>query len=205
MKKIICHTCPRLAAYLEKIRENHPDGFNAPVPPFGDPDPRLLIVGLAPGRGTNHTGRPFTGDGAGELLYPTLVRYGWATGSFRKDGHDTIRLIDCCITNAVKCLPPENKPTGPEITACRHWLKQDVSARKHLRVILCLGTIAHNTTVRALGLKPTDYPFAHHAVYHLPDGLWLVSSYHCSKYNTSTKRLTPVLFQAVFETIKEKT
>ncbi len=201
MTQINCTKCPRLAAYIASIKAIHPDYFCAPVPPFGDQDPELLVVGLAPGRGTNRTGRPFTGDVAGELLYPMLVKYGWATGHFEAKKDDTIVLHQCRITNAVKCVPPENKPIGSEITACRALLKEELAQMPSLKAILCLGTIAHHSVIRSYGLNPKDYPFKHHAQYILPDGRLLVSSYHCSKYNTSTRRLTPQMFEDVFKTL----
>lgn len=203
MTQINCTRCPRLCAYIAAIKAQHPDYFCAPVPPFGDTAPELLIVGLAPGRGTNRTGRPFTGDVAGELLYPMLVKYGWATGHFEAKKDDTIVLHKCRITNAVKCVPPENKPSGAEITACRARLKEELAHLTTLKAILCLGGIAHASVIRAYGLKLPDYPFGHHVRYPLPDGRLLVSSYHCSKYNTSTKRLTPQMFEAVFQTLTD--
>lgn len=194
-----CKKCPRLCAYLDQNKILNPSHFNAPVPPFGSDNPLLLIVGLAPGRGTNKTGRPFTGDVAGELLYPTLVKFGWATGIFSARADDTIVLKDCRITNAVKCLPPENKPTGSEINNCLPYLRNELSALTRLKWILCLGTVAHAAVLKAYRLKKKDYPFVHGAVYTLPDKRKLITSYHCSKYNTSTKRLTPAAFEEIFK------
>lgn len=194
-----CDKCPRLCAYLAENRAQNPSHFNGPVPPFGCDNPELLIVGLAPGRGTNRTGRPFTGDVAGELLYPTLVKYGWATGAFAAKADDTIVLKKCRITNAVKCLPPENKPTGAEINNCVPYLKAELQTMSNLKWIICLGTIAHESILKAYGLKKKDYPFAHNVLYDLPDGKKLIASYHCSKYNTSTKRLTPESFEQIFK------
>lgn len=201
MEKINCQKCPRLCQYLAEIRQTNPTGYNAPVPAFGDENPELLVVGLAPGRGTNRTGRPFTGDVAGELLYPTLVKFGWASGSFKASGQDTICLHRCRITNAVKCLPPENKPIGVEINNCVPILRDEMAQMTSVKYILCLGGIAHEAVLKAYGLKKSAYPFGHNVCYALPDGKKLVASYHCSKYNTSTKRLTPALFEAVFEKI----
>ena len=197
MKK--CDKCPRLCAYLAENKIKNPSHFNGPVPPFGDDNPELLIVGLAPGRGTNRTGRPFTGDVAGELLYPTLVKFGWATGIFEAKADDTIVLKRCRITNAVKCLPPENKPIGVEINNCVPHLRAELQEMSNLKWIVCLGTIAHESVLKAYGLKKKDYPFAHNVAYTLPDGKMLIASYHCSKYNTSTKRLTPESFEEVFK------
>ena len=194
-----CDKCPRLCAYLAENKIKNPSHFNGPVPPFGDDNPELLVVGLAPGRGTNRTGRPFTGDVAGELLYPTLVKFGWATGTFAAKADDTIVLHKCRITNAVKCLPPENKPTGSEINNCVPHLRSELQAMSRLKWIVCLGTIAHESILKSYGLKKKDYPFAHNVAYTLPDGKVLISSYHCSKYNTSTKRLTPESFEEVFK------
>lgn len=201
MNNIICEKCPRLCAYIQENKIKHPDHFNAPVPPFGDENPDLLVVGLAPGRGTNRTGRPFTGDVAGELLYPMLVKYGFATGKFEAKKDDTIVLRHCRITNAVKCVPPENKPMGEEIRTCLTLFKQELATMPNLMWILALGGIAHEQVLRAYGLKKKEYPFVHGAIYTLPDGKKLISSYHCSKYNTSTKRLTPESFERVFQSL----
>ncbi len=194
-----CMKCPRLCAYLAKNKIENPTHYNGPVPAFGCENPKVLIVGLAPGRGTNRTGRPFTGDVAGELLYPTLVKYGWATGTFAAKADDTIVLKNCRITNAVKCLPPENKPIGSEINNCVPYLRAELNQMTNLKWIVCLGTIAHESVLKAYGLKKKDYPFAHNVAYTLPDNKVLIASYHCSKYNTSTKRLTPESFEEVFK------
>ncbi|GAB6053348.1 uracil-DNA glycosylase [Magnetospira thiophila] len=194
-----CSLCPRLAAFRGDQRRNHPDWFNAPVPAFGDLTARLLIVGLAPGlRGANRTGRPFTGDWAGDLLYPTLLAHGLAAGTFGADPADGLTLTDCRITNAVRCVPPENKPTGPEVTTCRRFLIEELAAMPRLRVVLCLGGLAHGAVLAALGHKKSAYPFKHGSRYALPEGLTLADSYHCSRYNTNTGRLTEAMFQQVF-------
>jgi len=193
-----CALCPRLAAFRVANRDSFPDFFNAPVPAFGHLDARLLIVGLAPGlRGANRTGRPFTGDFAGDLLYPTLVRHGFARGTFGREPDDGLRLVDCRVTNAVRCAPPKNKPTGPEISACRPFLVDEIAAMGNLRAILCLGRIAHQAVVRALGLRVAAWPFGHGAFHALPDGPLLACSYHCSRYNTNTGRLTEEMFDEV--------
>jgi uracil-DNA glycosylase family 4 len=195
-----CTDCPRLAAFLAKGREEHPDYYCAPVPSFGDPNARLIIVGLAPGfHGANATGRPFTGDHAGLLLYRTLHRFGFASKPESIDRRDGLQLIDCRITNSVKCVPPENKPTPAEIRTCNRYLTAELSRPQERRVILALGTIAHNATLRALALKPSDYRFAHAAEHSLLNRCTLLDSYHCSRYNTQTGRLTEEMFGKVFE------
>ena len=201
-----CPLCPRLAAFRESHRTASPDWHNAPVPGFGGLDARLLVAGLAPGlRGANRTGRPFTGDGAGDLLYATLLEFGFAEGIYRRDPADGLRLRDCRIVNAVRCVPPQNKPTGAEITACRPFLQAELRLMPQLRAILCLGRISHETLLRTLGLRLADFPFAHGARHALPDGPLLFDSYHCSRYNTSTRRLTPAMFREVFEAVREVT
>ena len=194
-----CQHCPRLADFRVHNRKRHPDFLNAPVPSFGGLDAQLLVVGLAPGlKGANRTGRPFTGDWAGDLLYPTLVDVGFARGTFRADPNDGIELIDCRITNAVKCVPPENKPTTEEIKTCRSvFLEGEIAAMGRLRAVLALGKIAHDTLLVARGLRQSHYRFAHGAWHVLPDGLILADSYHCSRYNTNTGRLTPEMFHDV--------
>ncbi len=198
-----CRQCPRLASFLDEVRAGHPDYHCRPVPPFGVARPKLLIVGLAPGlHGANATGRPFTGDYAGILLYETLHEFGFSTRPESVSADDGLRLRQCRITNAVKCLPPANKPTGEEIRTCNPFLAAELAALPKGAVILALGGIAHQAVLRALGLKRKDFPFSHGAFAALPDGRQLVSSYHCSRYNTQTRRLTPAMFRAVFRRIR---
>lgn len=197
-----CPICPRLVAYRQKNRATYPDRHNAPVPPFGALDSALLIVGLAPGlQGANFTGRPFTGDWAGDLLYTTLIDYGWARGVYQERADDGLTLINCRITNAVKCVPPENKPTGDEISNCLPFLKNEILAMNNLKVILSLGLVSHNAVLKALGQKASAYKFAHGAAHRIGDIL-LIDSYHCSRYNTNTGRLTERMFCDVFDKIK---
>ncbi len=195
-----CTLCPRLASYRGDNRAASPDWFNAPVPAFGPLSARLLVVGLAPGlRGANRTGRPFTGDYAGDLLYATLARFGFARGSYGQSADDGLALSDCRITNAVRCVPPENKPVGAEITACRPFLEREIAAMSRLAVIVALGTVAHGATLAALGQRKSAWRFAHGAQHALPNGIVLADSYHCSRYNTNTGRLSEEMFHAVFE------
>src|SRR5512138_1388997 len=195
-----CTECPRLAAFLAEGRKAYPDYYCAPVAPFGDPNARLIVIGLAPGfHGANATGRPFTGDFAGLLLYRTLYRFGFSNKPESRDRHDGLELIDCRITNSVKCVPPENKPTPAEIRTCNRYLTAELEREKPGRVLLALGTIAHNAALRALKLKPSAYAFAHGAEHELPDEHVLIDSYHCSRYNTQTRRLTEEMFARVFE------
>jgi uracil-DNA glycosylase len=197
-----CPRCPRLVAFRKDWRKKEPSWFNAPVPSFGPVDARLLIVGLAPGlQGANRTGRPFTGDWAGDLLYETLGRFKFAAGEYAERADDGLRLIDCRITNAVRCVPPENKPTPAEITTCRDFLKPTIAEMKNLRVILALGQIAHNSVVTTLGAKKSATPFKHGGKHKL-DGATLFSSYHCSRYNTNTGVLTPEMFRKVFASVR---
>lgn len=192
-----CSRCPRLAAFLAKLRISHPDYYSAPVPPFGPADAALLIVGLAPGmHGANRTGRPFTGDHAGILLYDTLHRLGLASRPASLSRDDGLALQDCRITNAVKCLPPANKPTPAEARSCRGWLAAELEGGRPT-VVLALGRIAHDAVLDALGCKRAGFRFAHGAEHALPDGLALIDSYHCSRYNTQTRRLTPEMFTTV--------
>ena len=194
-----CALCPRLTGYRAANRERHPDFFNGPVPSFGQGAPRLLIVGLAPGlKGANRTGRPFTGDHAGDLLYRTLGHFGLAHGDYDRRADDGLALAGCRVTNAVRCVPPENKPTTAEIKTCRRFLEAELAAAKGLEAVLALGTIAHGAVLSALGLKKSGYPFRHGALHALPDGLLLADSYHCSRYNTNTGRLTEAMFRTVF-------
>lgn len=193
-----CRRCSRLAEFLEEGRARHPGYHCAPVSPFGDPAPRLLVVGLAPGfHGANATGRPFTGDYAGVLLYETLHRHGWASRPVSVARDDGLELHGCRITNAVKCVPPGNKPTPAEIRTCNDYLAAELAALDQTTVILALGAIAHGAVLRARGLVATRWRFAHAAEHRLPDGRVLVDSYHCSRYNTNTRRLTPGMFDDV--------
>ncbi|MBI1330029.1 MAG: uracil-DNA glycosylase [Alphaproteobacteria bacterium] len=189
-----CALCPRLAGFRAQNRETYPAYFNAPVPSFGTHDARLLIVGLAPGlHGANATGRPFTGDYAGDLLYRTLLRHGLAKGTYGRVASDGLELVDCAITNAVRCVPPENKPTPAEINTCRQFLTATISSMPHLRAILALGKIAHDSVLTALVARKKDHPFGHGTSYGI-GRLLLVSSYHCSRYNTNTGKLTEEMF-----------
>ncbi len=198
-----CARCPRLRAFLLELRETHPDYHNAPVPSFGDCAPALLVVGLAPGmHGANRTGRPFTGDWAGDLLYAALTEYEFTKGTYDARTDDGLTLQGAMITNAIRCLPPGNKPIGAEGTACRPFLTDQIESLMPLKTILTLGKISHDNTIRALGLKLKDFPFGHHRIYDLPSGTRLYSSYHCSRYNTNTKRLTEEMFYNVFADIR---
>ncbi|MDQ1229228.1 uracil-DNA glycosylase [Sphingomonas sp. SORGH_AS_0879] len=195
-----CPLCPRLATVREVVAAEYPGWWNAPVPPFGDADPWLAVVGLAPGKhGAHRTGRPFTGDGAGPLLYGTLARFGLAEGNFEARVDDGLTLTGAVILNAVKCLPPENKPTPDEIRTCRPFLEQELAALPGLKVVIALGQIAHQSVVKALGGKLPKARFAHLAEHRMPGGGPVVlDSYHCSRYNQNTGRLTPEMFEAVF-------
>jgi uracil-DNA glycosylase family 4 len=193
-----CRRCPRLAAFLDAMRIAEPDYYNLPVAPFGDPEASLLIVGLAPGmHGANRSGRPFTGDHAGILLYATLHKFGMATRPVSNSADDDLSLIDVRITNAVKCLPPANKPVPAEIRECNDYLRAELEASPSVRAILALGTIAHGAVLRALNLAPARFSFAHGAEHELSAGRTLLDSYHCSRYNTQTRRLTTAMFEAV--------
>jgi len=195
-----CRRCPRLAAHLDLVRHQQPDYFCRPVPRFGDPGARLLIVGLAPGmHGANRTGRPFTGDHAGILLYATLFKFGLATAPASSAADDGLTLKDACITNAVKCLPPGNKPLPLEIKVCNAFLRAELAQSPNVRVILALGTIAHAAVLRALDLRAGQFRFAHAAEHTLGGGRVLLNSYHCSRYNTQTRRLTAPMFEAIME------
>jgi uracil-DNA glycosylase len=197
-----CPRCPRLAAFRKHWRASEPTWFNAPVPSFGPLDARLLIVGLAPGlQGANRTGRPFTGDYAGVLLYETLARYRFARGQYGAHPDDGLVLTDCRITNAVRCVPPENKPTTAEIATCREFLMSTIAEMNNLRAIVALGRIAHDSAVSALGSKKSAAPFKHGGKNMLGQ-LALFSSYHCSRYNTNTGVLTPEMFRAVFAAVR---
>ncbi len=200
-----CQVCPRLAQFRADNRAEHPDWSNAPVESFGELDARLLIVGLAPGlRGANRTGRPFTGDFAGDLLYATLSELGLASGTYDRRPDDGLRLEDRAIANAVRCVPPQNKPTPQEMTSCRPYLERAILALPRLKAILALGRIAHESTLRALGMRLAAHPFGHGARHGLPDGApTLFDSYHCSRYNTNTGVLTTQMFREVFFAARE--
>ena len=198
-----CPECPRLVAFRSANRRAHPEWHNAPVNSFGPIDARLLIVGLAPGlRGANRTARPFTGDFAGDLLYATLRKFGFARGDYDKRNDDDLELIDCRITNGVRCVPPKNKPVGAEIGSCRPFLVGEIKSLSRLEVILALGTMAHATVLTALGEKRARWPFGHGAIHLLPKCIRLADSYHCSRYNTNTGRLTEPMFHDVFLNLK---
>lgn len=200
-----CELCPRLAGLRGELRTEHPDWHNAPVASFGPADARLLIVGLAPGKGgANRTGRPFTGDVAGDLLYATMAKFSFSQGRYDARPDDGLRLSGAMITNAVRCLPPENKPVGAEIANCRPFLSEQIEALADLKVILCLGRIAHESTLRALGIKLKDAAFKHGAHHPVPGGRLLIDSYHCSRYNTNTRRLTTDMFEDVFADIRKR-
>lgn len=199
-----CKQCPRLVAYRAENKRLEPTWFNGPAPSFGDPEARLLIVGLAPGRtGANRTGRPFTGDFAGDLLYGTLLNLGLAEGAYRADPADGLALRGVMITNAVRCAPPENKPTPAEIATCRPFLNARMAALPNLRAILALGAIAHESVLRAHDMKPSAAKFAHGAEADLPHGVRLFSSYHCSRYNTQTNRLTAEMFETAMAAARD--
>ncbi len=201
-----CPLCPRLAAFRESNREIYPGFFNAPAPSFGDRSARMLVVGLAPGlKGANRTGRPFTGDYAGDLLYATLAKYGFANDRFDARPDDGLELHDCRIANAVRCVPPQNKPIGAEVAACRPFLRNEIDALPRLKVIVALGGLSHGAILAALGLRRSAWKFAHAAQHDiLADGreLVLADSYHCSRYNTNTGRLTPEMFETVFAGVR---
>ncbi|HWB45103.1 MAG TPA: uracil-DNA glycosylase [Hyphomicrobiaceae bacterium] len=199
-----CPLCPRLVEFRAQNRASEPTWYNGAVPSFGADDSRLLIVGLAPGlRGANRSGRPFTGDFAGELLYQTLLTAGFARGTYAARADDGLELVDCMITNAVRCVPPQNKPTPLEITACRPFLAERIAALPNLRAILALGRIAHDTTLTALGARRTTFPFRHGAQHPVRAELALFDSFHCSRYNTNTGKLTPTMFQAVIGQVRD--
>ena len=199
-----CRACPRLAAYLDDLRVKEPDWFNGPVESFGDPKAELLIVGLAPGvTGANRTARPFTGDYAGDLLYASLSKFGWSKGTYDARPDDGLKLKGAMITNAVRCVPPENKPIGAEINECRSFLRARMKALPKLKVIMALGGIAHNSTLKALEAKMSAHKFGHGTCYQIGDYV-LISSYHCSRYNTNTRRLTTEMFEDVFTLIDQE-
>ena len=194
-----CRRCARLSGFLDRVKSDYPHYHARPVAPFGDPEARLLVVGLAPGmHGANATGRPFTGDHAGLLLYRTLFELGFANRPVAEHRDDGLLLHGCRITNAVKCLPPQNKPTGAEVNACNPFLAAEIDGLPVGAVIIALGAIAHNAVLKACGLRPAVHRFAHAAEHGLPHQRVLIDSYHCSRYNTQTRRLTDSMFQAVF-------
>jgi uracil-DNA glycosylase len=198
-----CPLCPRLAEFRTQARLKEPTWFNAPVPSFGKLDARLLIVGLAPGmQGANRTGRPFTGDYAGDLLYATLLEYGFAAGNYQARPDDGLRLVDCRISNAVHCVPPQNKPLPAEINTCRRFLTRTIETMPNLRAILPLGRIAHDTVLKILKLRGAAAPFGHGAVHEVDGRFKIYDSYHCSRYNTNTGVLTPQMFRSVFARVK---
>ena len=200
-----CADCPRLVAFREEWRQTEPLWHNAPVATFGRLDARLLIVGLAPGlRGANRTGRPFTGDYAGDLLYDTLIAFDFAVGTYRAEPDDGLTLADAAITNAVRCLPPANKPLSAEINNCRRFLVATIDAMPNLKAIVALGRVAHDSVLPALGLRRAAFPFSHGAIHPVRPGLCLHDSYHCSRYNTNTGVLTEEMFHSVFAAIRAR-
>lgn len=199
-----CPLCPRLVSYLEDARQKYPDWHNAPVPNWSAPSPRLMIVGLAPGlKGANRTGRPFTGDWAGDLLYQTLVKFDFAKGNYGKSREDGLELTDAIIVNAVRCVPPENKPIGAEINNCRPFLRATVEQTTSVQCVVALGGIAHNSFLTLFDVKKKDLPFGHGNEHQLPNGTPLIDSYHCSRYNTNTGRLTEQMFEDIFARVRE--
>jgi uracil-DNA glycosylase family 4 len=199
-----CRQCPRLSEFLDTVKEKYPDYYCRPVPPFGDTDARFIIVGLAPGmHGANRTGRPFTGDHAGIMLYQMLYKHGFSSEEQSLSADDALKLTDCRITNAVKCLPPDNKPIGAEINTCNQFLDSELRDVTGDSVVMALGGIAHRAIIRTLGLRQVDYKFGHAAEHRLPGHFLLLDSYHCSRYNTNTRRLTAEMFNAVFVRARE--
>ena len=200
-----CPLCARLMDFRQSNRKAFPSFHNGPVSSFGPLEARLLIVGLAPGlKGANQTGRPFTGDYAGALLYPTLLRYGFARGSYGARADDGLALTDCRITNAVRCVPRANKPVGKEIASCRTFLAAEIAAMPRLEIVTALGLVAHTAVLAALGLRQSHAKFTHGAQHELPGGVTLADSYHCSRYNTNTGRLSEAMFHAVFEGVRSR-
>jgi uracil-DNA glycosylase len=203
-----CRLCPRLAGFLDQVRAEHPDYYALPVSSFGEKDSKFLIVGLAPGmHGANRTGRPFTGDFAGNLLYGSLHKYGFASSANplneAGDANPMLKLQNCRITNAVRCLPPQNKPEPGEIRACNGYVAEELAMLLHGSAVMALGTIAHQAVLMALQLRKSNFAFGHGARHELPGGLMLFDSYHCSRYNTQTKRLTTAMFEAVIHNIAQ--
>lgn len=199
-----CRRCPRLATFIDEKKVELPSYYNGPVPNFWSPDPKLIVIGLAPGlHGANQTGRPFTGDWAGDLLYAAMDEYGFATGTYDKVAEDGLELQQAVITNAVRCVPPQNKPVAAEINTCRDYLVEQLDALPHLKVMLCLGKISHDSTMRGLGLRLATHKFGHGAEYDDGQGRTVLSSYHCSRYNTNTRRLTEEMFFDIFARARE--
>ena len=193
-----CQKCKRLAAFIQEQKQAHPRWHNGPVPSFGPIDAQILVLGLAPGlKGANATGRPFTGDYAGQVLYQALSKFGYCKGAYQAHAQDGIKLVNLRISNAVRCVPPQNKPTPSEISNCRDYLTQELQQMTQLKVIFTLGRIAHDTCLTHFKLRKSDYPFAHNSAYRLPNGVMLVSSYHCSRYNIQTNRLSIEMFDDV--------
>jgi uracil-DNA glycosylase family 4 len=202
---INCVLCPRLAQFLKKVRKDYPGYHALPVPAFGAEKPDVLIVGLAPGlHGANATGRPFTGDYAGIMLYQTLYDFGFSSGPVSKSRDDGLKLYHCRITNAVKCVPPQNKPTGEEITTCNRYLHAELAVLKNTPGVIALGRIAHNAVLKAMDLKQKDYPFEHALLHRPPNKPWIIDSYHCSRYNTQTGRLNQEMFNKVFQVARRQ-
>ena len=200
----LCGLCPRLVAFRDDNRRKFPDWYNGAVPSFGDEAGRLLIVGLAPGlNGANRTGRPFTGDYAGDLLYTTLLEFGFARGRYEAQPDDGLQLVDCIISNSVRCVPPQNKPTPAEIAICGGYLRARMAALPNVSVMVALGRIAHDSALTTLGFRKSQFPFKHAARHALRPGLQLIDSFHCSRYNTNTRRLTTEMFHAVFASVRE--
>jgi len=198
-----CNLCPRLEEFRNQSKAANPDWFNAPVPSFGPETAQVLVMGLAPGmQGANRTGRPFTGDWAGDLLYPTLIEFGFAKGTYDARPDDGVEMDNCMISNAVRCVPPQNKPTGAEERMCRGFLKARLQALPNLKAVIALGLIAHKNLVTVFEQKQTAFKFAHGAQHDLTSGLTLFDSYHCSRYNTNTGRLTEVMFHDVFRAVR---
>jgi uracil-DNA glycosylase family 4 len=199
-----CRQCPRLAGFLDKVKAKYPDYYCGPVPPFGQTDARLMIVGLAPGmHGANRSGRPFTGDHAGIMLYETLHEFGFSSHKESTAADDALQLIDCRITNAVKCLPPDNKPVGAEINTCNTFLVNELATLAPESVVLALGGIAHRAIIKAVGGRQAEFKFAHAARHELAGRFTMVDSYHCSRYNTNTRRLTVEMFRDVFSLVRD--
>jgi uracil-DNA glycosylase family 4 len=197
-----CVLCPRLVAYREANQAAHPDWFNGPVPSFGPASARFLVVGMAPGvKGANRTGRPFTGDHAGLLLYQSLIKFGFASGVYRAEPDDGVVLRDCRIVNAVRCVPPANLPEPKEVTTCNRYLASELRGLAEVKIVLALGVLAHAAVLKAIGIPPSRVRFQHGAMHAMPDGLVLANSYHVSRYNTSTRRLTTPMFEAVIAEI----
>lgn len=202
---INCSRCTRLANFLKEVKQEYNDYYCRPVPPFGDPNAHLLVVGLAPGKhGANATGRPFTGDHAGLLLYQTLYEHGFATSPVSASANDSLKLLNCRITNAVKCLPPGNKPVGEEVRNCNRFLAGEIAGLASNSIIIALGTLAHGAVLRAMSLTGVRFPFKHGIIYKLSTKFSLIDSYHCSRYNTNTGRLTEKMFNQVFEKAKKQ-